>query len=115
MFYAEDSVYVIVIVLKSSKNRKFIGDFKTFNTARRETIFNHTSLFALCLVGYGTRNNMQVAHYSTKEGLPHDIMLCSLKSEDSFLWFGTWFGLSVSMVPVLLSVDAYISSSGHTP
>ena len=26
----EDSVYVIVIVLKSSKNRKFIGDFKTF-------------------------------------------------------------------------------------
>ena len=40
------------------------------------------------------QNNMQVAHYSTKEGLPHDIVYCSLKSEDSFLWFGTWFGLS---------------------
>ena len=47
--------YVIVIVLKSSKNRKFIGDFKTFlYFCIRETIFNHTSLFALCLVGYGT-------------------------------------------------------------
>ena len=49
------------------------------------------SLFAL--LGWA-QNNMQVAHYSTKEGLPHDIVYSSLKSKDGFLWFGTWFGLS---------------------
>ena len=49
------------------------------------------SLFAL--LGWA-QDNMQVAHYSTQKGLPHDIVYSSLKSKDGFLWFGTWFGLS---------------------
>ncbi len=40
------------------------------------------------------QSNMQVAHYSAKDGLPHEIVYTSLKAKDSFLWFGTWFGLS---------------------
>ena len=47
----------------------------------------------LALLGWA-QDNMQVAHYSTQKGLPHDIVYSSLKSKDGFLWFGTWFGLS---------------------
>lgn len=62
------------------------------------------------------QNNMQVAHYSTKEGLPHDIVYCSLKSKDSFLWFGTWFGLSRFDGSRFANYsDAYISSSDQPP
>lgn len=40
------------------------------------------------------QQRMQVTHYSTKDGLPHNSVYCSLKSADGFLWLGTWYGLS---------------------
>ena len=41
---------------------------------------------------------------------------CSLKSEDSFLWFGTWFGLSRFDGSRFANYsDAYISSSDQPP
>ena len=51
-------------------------------------------LFCICAIVVKAQDNMQVAHYSTQEGLPHEIVYSSLKTKDSFLWFGTWFGLS---------------------
>lgn len=35
-----------------------------------------------------------VQHYTEEDGLPNNIVNCSLKSRDGFLWFGTWYGLS---------------------
>lgn len=35
-----------------------------------------------------------VQHYTEEEGLPNNIVNCSLKAKDGFLWFGTWYGLS---------------------
>ncbi len=40
------------------------------------------------------RSDFLVSHYDEQEGLPHNIVYCSLKSKDGFLWFGTWHGLS---------------------
>ena len=35
-----------------------------------------------------------VSHYTEQDGLPHNTVNCSLNSEDGFIWFGTWYGLS---------------------
>lgn len=37
--------------------------------------------------------NMIVEHYTTEDGLPNDIVNCTLKGKDGFVWFGTWYGL----------------------
>jgi len=37
--------------------------------------------------------DMLVAHYTEEQGLANNIVYCSLKSRDGFLWFGTWYGL----------------------
>lgn len=34
-----------------------------------------------------------VEHYTVDQGLPNDIVNCSLKDSDGFIWFGTWYGL----------------------
>lgn len=87
--------------------------FCTFAYVKRYFTILLCSLYALLGMA---QNNMQVAHYSTKEGLPHDIVYCSLKSEDSFLWFGTWFGLSRFDGSRFANYsDAYISSSDQPP
>ncbi|MDL2211239.1 hybrid sensor histidine kinase/response regulator, partial [Bacteroides sp. OttesenSCG-928-M17] len=36
---------------------------------------------------------MIVEHYSVDQGLPNNIVNCSLKGSDGFIWFGTWYGL----------------------
>lgn len=76
-------------------------------------------MILVCLVNvlWGmAQNNMQVAHYSTQEGLPHEIVYTSLKSKDSFLWFGTWFGLSRFDGSRFENYsDAYILSSDQPP
>ena len=36
---------------------------------------------------------MIVEHYSVDDGLPNNVVNCSLKDKDGFLWFGTWYGL----------------------
>lgn len=53
-------------------------------------------LFAISSAGraFGsTYSNMIVEHYSESTGLPNNIVSCSIKSNDGFLWFGTWYGL----------------------
>lgn len=35
-----------------------------------------------------------VTHYGVQDGLPHNLVRCSMKSKDGFLWFGTWYGLT---------------------
>lgn len=37
--------------------------------------------------------NMIVEHYTTEHGLSNNIVNCSLKDRDGFIWFGTWYGL----------------------
>ena len=37
--------------------------------------------------------NMIVEHYTAERGLPNDIVNCTLKGQDGFIWFGTWYGL----------------------
>lgn len=38
--------------------------------------------------------NMIVAHYTVDQGLPNNIVNCTVKDRDGFIWFGTWYGLS---------------------
>ncbi len=40
------------------------------------------------------QQDMQVTHFTTLNGLSHNIVYCSHKASDGFLWFGTWYGLS---------------------
>lgn len=44
---------------------------------------------SLCI----SQSNMIVEHFTTEQGLPNDIVYCSLKDKDGFMWFGTWHGL----------------------
>ncbi len=37
--------------------------------------------------------NMIVEHYTVDQGLPNNIVNCTLKDKDGFIWFGTWYGL----------------------
>jgi signal transduction histidine kinase/DNA-binding response OmpR family regulator/ligand-binding sensor domain-containing protein len=39
------------------------------------------------------QSDMIVEHYTTEQGLPNNIVYCSLKDKDGFMWFGTWHGL----------------------
>lgn len=41
-----------------------------------------------------TNSRVLVTHYGVQDGLPHSVVNCSLKSDDGFIWFGTWYGLS---------------------
>ena len=105
--------YRLEIFKKQKDYWRFQDFFCTFAYVKRYFTILLCSLYALLGMA---QNNMQVAHYSTKEGLPHDIVYCSLKSEDSFLWFGTWFGLSRFDGSRFANYsDAYISSSDQPP
>ncbi|NDW12253.1 hybrid sensor histidine kinase/response regulator [Bacteroides sp. 214] len=48
-------------------------------------------LFAPCLLL--AQPNILVEHYKVEDGLPNKTVNCSLKGEDGFMWFGTWYGL----------------------
>lgn len=37
--------------------------------------------------------NMLVEHYTIEQGLPNNVVSCTLKDRDGFIWFGTWYGL----------------------
>ncbi|MCI1741113.1 MAG: helix-turn-helix domain-containing protein [Prevotella sp.] len=53
-------------------------------------------LCVYCDFGYSkirSYNNLIVQHYTEEEGLSNNIVYCSLKTHDGFLWFGTWYGL----------------------
>ena len=36
----------------------------------------------------------KIEHYSTEEGLSHDIITCIFKDREGFMWFGTWNGIN---------------------
>lgn len=38
-------------------------------------------------------SNMIVEHYTVEQGLPNNIVSCTLKDKEGFIWFGTWYGL----------------------
>lgn len=62
----------------------------------------HTQLLLILLLAITMQSaaigsdysNMIVEHYGEDRGLPNNIVNCSLKGRDGFLWFGTWYGLS---------------------
>lgn len=38
-------------------------------------------------------NNMIVENYTQEKGLPHNIVYCTIKDKEGFIWLGTWYGL----------------------
>ena len=51
-------------------------------------------IMLLCSRFAMANNNMIIEHYSVENGLPHEIVDCTIKDSDGFVWFGTWYGLS---------------------
>ncbi|MES2279050.1 MAG: two-component regulator propeller domain-containing protein [Bacteroidota bacterium] len=54
---------------------------------------------ALFLVVAGTvtvsaQPKSKIEHYSTEDGLSHDIITCMFKDSEGFMWFGTWDGIN---------------------
>lgn len=49
--------------------------------------------FSLMALRVSAIPNMIVEHYTTEHGLPNNIVNCTLKGNDGFIWFGTWYGL----------------------
>ena len=53
-------------------------------------IFMFLLITRICAFAYP---NMIVEHYTAERGLPNNIVNCTLKGQDGFVWFGTWYGL----------------------
>lgn len=53
-------------------------------------IFMFLLMTRICAFAYP---NMIVEHYTAERGLPNNIVNCTLKGQDGFVWFGTWYGL----------------------
>lgn len=50
------------------------------------------SLLSTCISVWGIPNVI-VEHYTVDQGLPNNIVNCTVKGKDGFIWFGTWYGL----------------------
>lgn len=53
-------------------------------------------LILCCLISLSSwsyYSNMIVEHYSVDQGLPNNVVNCTLKDRDGFIWIGTWYGL----------------------
>jgi signal transduction histidine kinase/DNA-binding response OmpR family regulator/ligand-binding sensor domain-containing protein len=48
----------------------------------------------LSVNGIFPNKNVIVKEYAVENGLPHNIVYCSIKDTDGLMWFGTWYGLS---------------------
>ncbi|MBQ8521094.1 MAG: response regulator [Bacteroides sp.] len=48
---------------------------------------------AINLSVWSSVSNAIIEHYSAEHGLPNDVVNCTLKDHDGFIWFGTWYGL----------------------
>lgn len=57
---------------------------------KRNILILLLSLAGVCAFAYP---NMIVEHYTAERGLPNNIVNCTLKGTDGFVWFGTWYGL----------------------
>ncbi|NDV64035.1 hybrid sensor histidine kinase/response regulator transcription factor [Bacteroides sp. 224] len=55
----------------------------------------HLLLLFFLSISFGiyANPNIIVEHYGVEQGLPNNNVNCSLKGEDGFIWFGTWYGL----------------------
>lgn len=51
-------------------------------------------LFGRLLAQIPVYNDMLITHYTVEDGLPNNMVNCSLKTSNGFVWFGTWYGLS---------------------
>ena len=40
------------------------------------------------------KDDLLVSHYTEQNGLLNNIVNCSLKDKEGFMWFGTWYGLT---------------------
>ena len=52
--------------------------------------------FCLCLLlsSVFAQGPSKIEHYSTEEGLSHDVITCIFKDSEGYMWFGTWYGLN---------------------
>lgn len=50
-------------------------------------------LILFTLSAFSVAPNIIVEHYTVKEGLSNNIVNCTFKDSDGFMWFGTWYGL----------------------
>ena len=55
---------------------------------------SHLILSLLVFCSTHAANNMIVENYTQENGLPHDIVYCTIKDQEGFIWLGTWYGLS---------------------
>lgn len=52
-------------------------------------------LICCCIPGFSQEyGDYIIQHYGEDEGLPNNIVNSCLQSEDGFMWFGTWYGLT---------------------
>lgn len=49
--------------------------------------------FFVTLSGWSSMPDVIVEHYTIEQGLPNNVVSCTLKDRDGFIWFGTWYGL----------------------
>lgn len=57
-------------------------------------IFTYIMLFISVCSSIQAVNNMIVENYTQEHGLPHNIVYCTVKDQEGFIWHGTWYGLS---------------------
>lgn len=58
-------------------------------------ILNRLLFVALLFAGgLHAQPKCKVEHYSTEDGLSHDIITCMFKDSEGFMWFGTWDGIN---------------------
>src|SRR5690606_34253893 len=59
--------------------------------------FDIKSLYIMFLLLIGeafAQAPVKIEHYSTEDGLAHDIITCTIKDREGYMWFGTWNGLN---------------------
>jgi len=51
-------------------------------------------IFSISVYNIKAQPNSKIEHYSTEDGLSHDIITCMFKDKQGFMWFGTWDGIN---------------------
>jgi signal transduction histidine kinase/ligand-binding sensor domain-containing protein/DNA-binding response OmpR family regulator len=51
-------------------------------------------LQVLAVITVSAQPKCKIEHYSTEDGLSHDIITCIFKDREGFMWFGTWNGIN---------------------
>src|ERR1044072_2484581 len=56
--------------------------------------FSLLLLQVLTVVTLLAQPKCKIEHYSSEDGLSHDIITCIFKDREGFMWFGTWNGIN---------------------